>query len=69
MSAPLDYRRWVFINADVSVALRRLPAGDWVCLEAATYAEPDGIGLADTLLHDERGMLGRATQSLLVGRR
>ncbi len=69
VSAALDYREWVFINADVSVALRRLPVGDWVCLEAATYAEPDGIGLADTLLHDERGMLGRATQSLLVGRR
>ena len=42
VSAPLDYRRWLFINADVSVALRRLPRGEWVCLDAMTYAEPDG---------------------------
>ncbi len=69
VSAALDHHEWVFINADVSVALRRLPEGEWVCLEAATYAEPDGIGLADTLLRDERGMIGRATQSLLVGPR
>jgi hypothetical protein len=27
VSAPLDYRRFVFINADLSVALRRMPGG------------------------------------------
>ena len=69
VSAPLDYRRWLFINADLSVALRRLPRGEWVGLEAATYAEPDGVGLSDTRLHDEHGAIGRATQSLLVGPR
>jgi len=69
VSAPLDYRRWLFINADLSVALRRLPRGEWVGLEAATHAEPDGIGLSDTRLHDEHGAIGRATQSLLVGPR
>lgn len=66
MSAPLDYRRYLFINADLSVALRRLPTGEWVCLDAVTYAESDGVGLSDTALLDERGMIGRATQSLLV---
>ena len=69
VSAPLDYRRWLFINADLSVALRRLPRGEWVGLEAATYAEPDGVGLSDTRLHDEQGPIGRATQSLLVAPR
>ena len=69
VSSPLDYRRYVFINADLSVALRRLPSGDWVCLDAITYAEPDGVGLSDTALLDERGLIGRATQSLLVRER
>ena len=69
VSSPLDYRRYLFINADLSVALRRLPDGEWVCLDSVTYAEPDGVGLSDTALFDERGLLGRATQSLLVRRR
>ena len=63
VSSPLDYREWMFINADVSVTLRRLPAGEWVGLEAATYPETDGVGMSDTILRDERGMLGRSTQT------
>jgi len=69
VSAPLDYRRFLFINADLSVALRRLPEGEWVLLDATSYAEADGIGLSDTLLSDELGSLGRATQSLLIAER
>jgi len=69
VSSPLDYRQWMFINADVSVTLRRHPAGEWVGLDAATYPETDGVGMSDTRLHDERGMLGRSTQSLFVDRR
>lgn len=69
VSGPLDYRRYVFINADLSVALRRPPDGEWVCLDAVTNAEPDGVGLTDTRLHDERGPIGRATQSLLIAER
>ena len=69
VSAPLDYHRWVFINADLNVALRRLPQGEWVCLDATTWAEPDGVGLTDTALYDERGLVGRATQSLLLAQR
>lgn len=69
VSAPLDYRRFLFINTDLSVSLRRLPAGEWIGLDAVSHAEPDGIGLTDTTLHDERGPVGRATQSLLVALR
>lgn len=69
VSSPLDYRRWMFINADVSVSLRRPPRGEWVGLEATTYIEPDGIGMSDTRLRDRDGMIGRATQSLLVASR
>lgn len=69
VSAPLDYQRYIFINTDLTVNLRRLPEGEWVCLDAVTYPEPSGIGLSDSVLHDERGMIGRATQALLVAER
>jgi Acyl-CoA thioesterase C-terminal domain/Acyl-CoA thioesterase N-terminal domain len=66
VSATLDWSRYLFINVDLSVHLHRLPAGEWVCLDAITIPEPDGVGLADTALYDETGSLGRALQTLLV---
>jgi hypothetical protein len=68
-SATLDWRHYLFINVDLTVHLHRLPAGEWVCLDAVTLPQPDGVGLADTLLLDERGPLGRAAQTLLVANR
>jgi Acyl-CoA thioesterase C-terminal domain/Acyl-CoA thioesterase N-terminal domain len=69
VSAALDWRSYLFINVDLSVHLHRLPAGEWVCLDAVTLPERTGIGMADTRLHDERGPIGRAVQTLLVDRR
>jgi hypothetical protein len=66
VSATLDWRRYLFINTDLSVHLKRLPEGEWVGLDAVTYPEPHGIGLADTALWDERVRLGRAAQTLVV---
>jgi hypothetical protein len=68
VSAALDYQRWRFINPDLTVYLMRLPAGEWVALEATTTAAA-GIGLADTTLHDEHGPIGHSAQALFVGRR
>ena len=69
VSSVLDFQKYVFVNPDLTVHLVRYPAGEWVCLNAATSIDGDGIGLADTGLHDEQGQLGRAVQSLLVGPR
>ncbi len=69
ISSTLDFRRYLFINVDLTVHLHRLPAGEWVCLDALTIPEPNGQGMADTLLLDERGPLGRACQTLLVAER
>ena len=69
VSAALDYRRYVFINTDLSVHLHRLPVGEWVCLESTTRWEPNGVGLADTALWDEQGRIGRGAQTLLVRER
>jgi len=67
VSAELDYHRYLFINTDLTVNLLRLPAGEWVCLDARTHL--DGVGLAETVLWDERGRIGRAAQTLLVRQR
>jgi hypothetical protein len=69
VSATLDFERFVFINIDLSVHLHRLPASDWICLDAVTVPEASGLGLSDTLLWDERGRIGRAAQTLLVDER
>jgi hypothetical protein len=64
VSAALDWRRFIFINTDLTVHLLRQPAGEWICLDAVTHV--DGLGLTDTALFDERGRIGRAAQTLLV---
>lgn len=69
VSVTLDWSRYLFINVDLSVHLHRMPAGEWVCLEAVTLPEPNGIGMADTRLFDERGPIGRALQTLLIADR
>ena len=69
VSSTLDWTRYLFINVDLSVHLTRLPTGEWVGLDAITIPEPTGIGITDTALFDERGPLGRATQTLLVSER
>ena len=69
VSATLDYSRFVFINVDLTVHLHRMPATDWVCLDAITIPEREGVGISDTALYDERGPIGRAAQTLLIAER
>ncbi len=62
----LPFDRFLFINADLTISLDRRPHGEWVALDARTLLYPNGIGWAESILHDERGPLGRATQALVV---
>jgi hypothetical protein len=66
VSAVLPFDEYVFINADLSIALNRRPVGEWIALDARTLLHPGGIAWAESVLHDERGPLGLATQSLVV---
>ena len=68
VSGVLDFRKYLFINPELTVHLYRYPTTEWVCLDAATSITQDGIGLADTVLHDEAGPIGRGSQSLYVAR-
>ena len=69
ISSPLDFRRFIFINVDLTIHLGRPPSGEWICLDSTTIPDPSGIGITDTALYDERGALGRAAQTLLVAER
>lgn len=66
LSGILDPSRFTFVNPDLTVTLRRLPEGEWVCLQAATRLGVDGVAVAESVLFDEHGRLGRAVQTLLV---
>jgi hypothetical protein len=55
------------INADLTVALHRLPEGEWIGLDAVTALEPHGIGLTRTGLYDLRGPIGEGLQGLVIG--
>ena len=69
VSAVMPLAGWYFINPDLTVYLRREPVGEWVCLDAETHVEADGIGLATSVLWDRSGRIGCGNQSLLVTRR
>jgi hypothetical protein len=69
LSAALDWSKWVFVNTDLTVGLHRLPAGEWVFMDAATTLQPHGIGLAETEIFDQRGPIGRGQQTLYIAER
>ena len=55
-----------FVNCDVAISLHRDPEGEWLGSEAVSHWQPNGIGIADALLFDEQGVVGRAVQTLLL---
>jgi hypothetical protein len=66
VSAAIEHKRVTAINADLSVSVHRPLEGEWVGMDSLSIYEGNGIGLADTRLHDRRGPIGRALQSLVV---
>jgi len=69
ISWELDFRRFVFINPDLTINIWREPRGEWVLLDGQTRAEPGGGATAFSGLYDTGGQLGVAAQSLLVAGR
>jgi hypothetical protein len=69
ISAAVDFRRFIFVNVDLTVQLERLPEGEWVCVDAVTLPRDRGNATAESVLSDERGRCGRALQTLLVAER
>ncbi len=69
ISAALDFRRFLFINVDLTVHLERMPKGEWIGVDAATLPRPKGVGTAESTLFDGNGRIGRALQTLLISER
>ncbi len=66
ISAVLDYRRYTFVNSDLTINLLRRPQGEWICLDARSHFGPNGTGLAESRLFDSAGFVGTATQSVAL---
>lgn len=66
VSAELSFEHFLFINADLSIHLQREPRGEWIGLDARTLLQEGGSGLAESVLHDLEGPIGRAFQTLVV---
>jgi hypothetical protein len=69
ISGAVDFRRFVFVNVDLTVQIERMPEGEWVYVDAVTLPRPRGNATAESVLGDERGRIGRALQTLLVAAR
>ena len=54
------------INADISMHLYRELQGEWVGLDAKTRVDVSGVGIVETRLFDETGLLGMVNQACLA---
>jgi len=59
---------YTFINPDLTIVVHRFPVGEWIALDATSFPEDAGIGVAESELHDERGRFGRALQTIILER-
>ena len=69
IAAVLDWDRYLFINPDLTLYVERPPVDEWVALESQTRIEAGSVGVAESVLWDRRGRIGRAIQSLVIGPR
>ena len=66
ISNVVNPRQFLYINPDLTIHVHRLPAGQWVGIDAVTWLQAHGTGMAEGRLWDQTGPLGRSVQSLLV---
>ena len=67
--ASLDFEKWTYINADLTLHFARAPVGEWMMLAANCWVGPDGRAVAFGELADAQGYFGRAAQSLVIAPR
>jgi hypothetical protein len=69
LSAWYDFTQYLFINTELTVHLHRVPVGEWMYAAATSTLDTSGVGMAETILCDTAGRVGRGAQALLVDRR
>lgn len=68
-SQSIDPRKWIFVNPDITLYAHRLPVDEWVGMRSLARQHRTGIGMADTLVFDRDGPLGRINQAQLLDHR
>ena len=69
VSAALDPAAWTFLNTELTVHVLREPVGEWLCVDAETTLGTGSVGMAVSRVYDERGLVARSAQALLVAPR
>jgi hypothetical protein len=69
IATPLAWDEYLFINPDLTVVIERDPVGEWICLDASMRVVEGGLGVAEAVLYDSVGRVGRSMQTLYVARR
>ena len=69
VSRVVDFDTHVFINPDLTVALARVPEGEWIGFDCVSRLSREGFGQAESQIFDPSGPVGRAVQCLLVSLR
>lgn len=57
-----------YINGDITLALARLPRGEWTFVQADTHWAADGVAVGTATLLDENGPFGSALVTALSNR-
>lgn len=55
-----------FMNTDLTLQIHREPVSDWLAAEAVSHWYDSGIGMSHSVLHDVRGPVGIALQTLVL---
>lgn len=69
VGSALAFDEYTFVNPDLTLYVERQPTGEWLGLESETHLASGGIGVAESVLYDERGRVGRGIQALFIARR
>ena len=69
IASVLSWSEHTFINPDLTLYVERDPVGEWVALQSQMRVTQGSVAIAESVLWDERGRIGRAVQALLVGPR
>ena len=67
LSGTLPRENYLFINTDLTLYVEREPVGEWICLDSQTRIARGGVGIAESVLYDQRGRVGRATPGTARG--
>ncbi|KAA1423116.1 thioesterase family protein [Mumia zhuanghuii] len=69
VSARLPFSDWLFIPPGLGVTAGRPPSSEWMLLEASSWSETRGTGVAHARVLDSEGLCAFVAQPLLVAPR